>query len=403
MEQLRILVIHEVSYSKKIVYEYQLFAELLALKGHNVSVIDYDDTGDNVYKKRKYSRTGIAEVTLENVPYQDLPILKYLTGRLNHKKLIKEKLKNKEFDVVFLYSVFISGTNTVRLCKKYDVPVVYRVLDAYHLLRRSYLMMVPLYFGERYIYRNADVVCLTNEAMSEYVNKVAGKNINDRIKVLLHGVDMDFFQRKEKNKELLDRYGIKENEKVLLFLGTTYDFCGMDLIIERFEKIKAKITNIKLVVVGHGPLDDKLKQIVTEKKLEDYVILTGVRPYNEMPDFIRMADLSLNPFSINPITKNIIPIKILHCLAGGTPMLCTPIRDVVKYFPEDKSGVIYADIDNVDSFIEKIISVMSDNEQLKILSENAVKYIEQNFLLDKQIDKLEALLRSTTNHVSSSK
>ena len=403
MQQLRILIIHEVSYRKKIVYEYQLFAELLALKGHNVSVMDYDDTGDNLYQKRRFSRTGIADVTLENVPYLNLPILKYLTGRLNHKRLIREKLKNKEVDVVFLYSVFTNGTNTVRLCKKYKVPVVYRVLDAYHLLRRSYLMMIPLYFGEHFIYRNANVVSLTNEAMSEYVNKVAWKDITDRIKVLLHGVDMSFFQRKEKNKEMLARYGINENDKVLLFLGTTYDFCGIDLIIEKFERIKNRIPNVKLIVVGHGPLDDKLKQIVSEKKLEDCVILTGVRPYNEMPDFIRMADLSLNPFSINPITRDIIPIKILHCLAGGTPMLCTPIRDVVKYFPEKESGVIYANIEDADSFIDRMIEVASNDMQLDVLSENAVKHIKENFLLDKQIDKLEDLLQSVVNNGSVTK
>src|ERR1041385_7360323 len=104
MQPLRILVLHEVSYTKKIVYEYQLFAELLALRGHQVSVMDFDDTGDHVYQKKKYSRTDIADVTLENVPYINFPIIKYISGRINHKKLIRQKLKNNEIDVVFLYS-----------------------------------------------------------------------------------------------------------------------------------------------------------------------------------------------------------------------------------------------------------------------------------------------------------
>jgi glycosyltransferase involved in cell wall biosynthesis len=394
MRKLRILVIHEVSYTKKIVYEYQLFAELLAQKGHEVSVMDYDDTGDNIYQKKKYSRTGIAEVMLENVPYIKFPILKNISGRINHKKLIEPKLKNGEIDVVFLYSVFTSGTNTVRLCKKYNIPVVYRVLDAYHLLRRNHFTMLPLYFGERYIYRHADVVCLTNEAMTEYVNKVAGRNIQDRIKILLHGVDMSFFERKEKNKEMCQRYGIKETDKVFLFLGTTYVFSGIDLIIEKFEKILDKVPNAKMIVVGKGDLDEKLKQLVEKKKLQDYVILTGVRPYNEMPDFIKIADLSLNPFFINSITRDIIPIKILHCLAGGTPMLCTKIKDVVNYFPENTSGVVYADITNTDSFIEKMIEVISNDELLNTLSKNAVKHAGENFSLDGQINKLENLLVS---------
>ena len=397
MSQLRILVIHEVSYTKKIVYEYQLFPELLASRGHDVAVMDYDDTGDHIFQKKKYSKTGIAEVTLENVSYVNFPILKYITGRINHKKLIREKLKNKEIDVVFLYSVFINGTNTLRLCKKYNVPVIYRVLDAYHILRKNYFTMLPLYLGERYIYRNADVVCLINEAMLDYVNKVAGKKVDDRIKILMHAVDLPFFERKEKNKELLKKYNLEETDKIFLFLGTTYVFSGVDLIIENIEKIKNKIPNAKLLVVGKGDLDEKLITIVTEKNLQDSVILTGVRPYSEVPDFIKISDLSLTPFFINAITKDIIPIKVLNCLAGGSPMLCAPIRDVVKYFPEHKSGVVYADIKETDKFIDKLIQVASDDKLLAELSKNAVEHIKENFLLEGQIKKLEDLLYSVVN------
>ena len=116
-----------------------------------------------------------------------------------------------------------------------------------------------------------------------------------------------------------------------------------------------------------------------------------------MPDFIKASHLSLNPFSINPITRNIIPIKILHCLAVGTPMLCTPIRDVVRYFPEYESGVVYADISDVDSFVNKMIRVVSDNELLTKLSSNAVNHIQKNFLLEGQIKKLEDLLYSVVH------
>jgi len=393
-QQLRILFIHEVSYIKKVVYEYQLFPELLALRGHTVSVVDFDETGDHKYQKRKFSKTGIAEVYLENTPFTKLPVLNYLSAKINHKIAVEKKLKNKEIDVVFLYSVFINGTNTLRLCKKYKVPVIYRVLDAYHLIRRNYLTMLPLYIGERYIYRHADVVCLTNDAMRDYVNQVAGKDINDRIKILLHAIDMSFFERKNVNKELLKKYGLSESDKIFLFLGTTYVFSGLDLIVERFARIRQKIPNAKLLIVGSGDLDEKLKQLIRNQKLEEFVIMTGVRPYSEVPDFIKLANLSILPFAINSITRNIIPIKVLNYLAGGSPMLCTRIKDVVKYFPENKSGVVYGDIKNADSFIDKMIAVISDDEQLTALSRNAVNHIKENFSIEHQIESLESLLFS---------
>lgn len=393
-QRLRILFIHEVSYAKKVVYEYQLFPELLASRGHLVSVVDFDESGDHRYQTRKFSKTGIADVYLENTPFTKLPGLNYLSAKINHKKALEKKLKNKEIDVVFLYSVFINGTNTVRLCKKYKVPVIYRVLDAYHLIRRNYVTMLPLYVGERYIYRNADVVCLTNDAMRDYVNQVAGKDVSDRVKILLHAIDVSFFERKEGNIELLKKYGLNGSEKIFLFLGTTYVFSGLDLIVERFAKVRQRIPNAKLLIVGNGGLDEKLKQLIKNGKLEECVIMTGVRPYNEVPDFIKMANLSILPFAINSITRNIIPIKVLNYLAGGSPMLCTRIKDVVKYFPEHKSGVVYGDIEDADSFIEKMISLISDDEQLAVLSRNAVNHIKENFSIEHQIESLENLLFS---------
>jgi len=261
--------------------------------------------------------------------------------------------------------------------------------------------MLPLYIGERYIYRHADVVCLTNDAMRDYVNQVAGKNVNDRIKILLHAIDMSFFERKEVNKQLLKKYGLTESDKIFLFLGTTYVFSGLDLIVERFSSIRQKIPNAKLLIVGSGDLDERLKQIIRDERLEGDVIMTGVRPYSEVPDFIKLADLSILPFAINSITRNIIPIKVLNYLAGGSPMLCTRIKDVVRYFPEDKSGVVYGDIEDADSFVDKMIAVISDDEQLLALSRNAVNHIKENFSIDHQIDSLENLLFSLVKKPSS--
>src|SRR5437773_12570994 len=41
---MKILVVHEVNYLKKIIYEFQILPEILSMLGHDVTVIDYDDS-----------------------------------------------------------------------------------------------------------------------------------------------------------------------------------------------------------------------------------------------------------------------------------------------------------------------------------------------------------------------
>ena len=394
---LNILIVHEVSYLKKVVYEYQDFAERLASRGHNVSVVDYDATGDYKYKKVSCSRTGTGTVTLENTPYLNLPLVKYISGRFNYKKLLKKKLENKEVDIVFLYSVFINGTNTIRLCKKYNIPVIYRVLDVYHKIRMNIFMFLPLYIGEQFIYRNADVICLINKKMISYVEKLAGKGNIRSLELLTHGVDTDFFTRREKDRELMEKYDIRPEDRVALFLGTTYVFSGLDVIIANFDKLKEICPTFKLIVVGGGDLDEKLQAMVKKNAQEKEIILTGVRPYDEVPRFLSLADITFNSFSINDITRDIIPIKILQYLACGKPVVSTPIKDVVSLFPEKQSGILYHDIEDKEGYIKLLGETINNDNLLKELSDNAIKHIS-NFSVNKRIEELEKLFLRTINN-----
>ena len=135
---------------------------MLAARGHSVTVIDFDDQDGGQYFERDVSRTGHGIIRLRRTPHLNIPILKYLSGRRAYPALLEAAIEEGRADIVFLYSVFINGSNTIRLCQKRGIPVVYRLIDAYHKLRSDLLIQWPLFLGERFIYRNANVVCLLN-------------------------------------------------------------------------------------------------------------------------------------------------------------------------------------------------------------------------------------------------
>ena len=89
---MKILVIHEVPYLKKPVYEYQDFAERLASLGHQVSVFDFDQTGSGEKRTTRVSKTCLAEVELTNTGFIKLPVLSYLSGRRNAGLMLDEAL-----------------------------------------------------------------------------------------------------------------------------------------------------------------------------------------------------------------------------------------------------------------------------------------------------------------------
>ena len=373
---------------KKVVYEYQDFAERLASRGHTVTVIDFDPDGDGSGNHGEVSRTGIGTVVLENTGFLKLPILKYISGRYRYKKLLLKKLINKEIDVVFLYAVFINGTNTVSLCKKFNIPVCYRALDIYHKIRKNIFILPPLYFGEKYIYKHSDEVIPTNERLGNYVKRMSNGKCK-KIFLLHHGIDTSLFHKRDNNTKLRRKFGFNEDDKIAVFLGTTYDFAGIDVVIKNFAVMRIILPTIKIMIVGAGDYDTKLKRLIIEQGLEKEVVLTGFQPYEEVPEFLGIADIAFNSFRLNDITKDIIPVKIVQYLACGKPLICTPLPDIVKLFPEKDSGILYCDIKQGDKFAALIAETMANQTLMNQLSQNAVNFIVKNFDMNTQILKLE--------------
>lgn len=385
------LWVHEVSYSEKPVYEYQDFAERLVSRGHNVEVIDFNESVSSTNERYSVSRTGSGEVTLCTIPHSNIPVLKYIEARERYKQMLRSRLEEGKIDVAFVYSVFINGSSTVKLCHKFGIPVVYRVLDAYHRLRPGKMIQEILRYGERYVYRNADSILVTNEKMINYVSEIANRDVSNKVVVVNHGVDIEHFVNQQFDIQLAEKYQIKSDDIVALFLGTTYTFSGLYGLLKQMPQILKVIPSFKLMIVGSGELDDELAILVQNSNLSENVVMTGMIPYTELPKHLSLAKIAINPFQINPITQDIIPIKILQYQAAGLPVLSTPLPDLVIKHPEKTSGVIYSISDSTEDFIIKMVELLL---QPSILYEKGVKgqqFVKTNYSIGIAVDNIEKI------------
>jgi len=60
----------------------------------------------------------------------------------------------------------------------------------------------------------------------------------------------------------------------------------------------------------------------------------GMKAYDELPSYLAGWDVALMPFALNESTRFISPTKTPEYLAGGRPVVSTPIRDVVRPYGE---------------------------------------------------------------------
>jgi glycosyltransferase involved in cell wall biosynthesis len=90
----------------------------------------------------------------------------------------------------------------------------------------------------------------------------------------------------------------------------------------------------------------------------------GSKKYSELPAYLSGWDISLVSFALNESTQYISPTKTPEYLAGGKPVISTPIKDVVDSY--GKNGLVHI-INNAEEFIEvatKELAVKDKHEWL---------------------------------------
>ena len=70
----------------------------------------------------------------------------------------------------------------------------------------------------------------------------------------------------------------------------------------------------------------------TSIPVRDNIVRFGQQAYDDLPAFLACFDVALMPFARNEATRAISPTKTLEYLAGGKPVVSTPIADVVALY-----------------------------------------------------------------------
>jgi glycosyltransferase involved in cell wall biosynthesis len=399
---MNILFIHEIDWLRKVVYEIHSLPELLSSFGHNVFVIDLGELYERSHAidlgtlRTTESKVGRAHsdspITLIRPGFIKLPFLDRASAFFTHYFEIERILKNKNIDVVVLYSVPTDGLQTIKLAREHGIPVVFRSLDTLHMLVTQKMLRPFTFALEKRVYRRVDRVLTESPKLSEYVIRMGADS--NRVELLSLGVDMDKFNPEVDTRDIEVKLGIGENDGVIVFIGTLFDFSGLDSYLEQFPQVLREIPNARLVIVGDGPLMDRLKNLVTELGLEKNVVLTGFQPFDTMPQYINLADVCINPFVINDTTRDIIPGKMSQYLACGKPVLSTPLPGMTTMIQGPNQGVVYADI---SEFAENTIRLLKDANMARAIGENGYLYARDEHDEKRIARRLETILHQMTN------
>jgi glycosyltransferase involved in cell wall biosynthesis len=397
---MNILIIHEIDWIKKVSYEPHHLAELFSIKGHNIFIIDCKEPeikhlikGFHTSIISNYNRLyKNASITIIRPPSLLLKGFNRATHFLTCQKIIKKTVQENKIDIIWLYGVASNGIQSVKIAKEFNIPIIQRQLDVSHeFVKVPFLKQLTKKY-EKFVTSNVSKVLCSAPQLINYAIEMGAKEKN--VEYFPLGFDPHVFKPMVKDRQLADDLGISDIDKVILFVGTIYEFAGLENILQKFENIKDNIPEIKFLIIGGGPNFEKIKHLINKKNLKSYVILTNFKPQSEIPKFISLSDVCINPFEINKITDGIIPIKIFEYLACGKPVLSTPLKGTMDLLNEEDFGIIYSPY---DMFVDNLSNLLTDTKKLNELSKKGLDYIiknhDWNILSDSLLKKFENLIK----------
>jgi glycosyltransferase involved in cell wall biosynthesis len=338
----KILFVHEVSYLKKPIYEMHEFPELLANLGHEITFFEFDEgrkfweKGPKPPESQRVSGRVLTNVSIQiERPFQlGLPVLDRLFVILSSIPRLLRLLKVRGFDVIVLYAVPTYGVQTTLLAKAFGIPLVFRALDVSHKIRSS-LLAPFIKLVERFVYKNSTVISANNPAMKDYCRALGSNEVATSVD--FPPLDVDHFEKGHGNSELAPSLGILPSDKVVVYMGTFFYFSGLKQVLHQFAERTKQLADVKLLLIGGGEQAKELRELSQKLNLENNVIFTGFVPYAELPKYLGVADVAINPLIPSLVANNAFPNKVLQYLASGLHVVSTPLTGLSKVFGGSKN------------------------------------------------------------------
>ncbi len=224
---------------------------------------------------------------------------------------------------------------------------------------------------EKYCNKYDKIICVVDEMKEKLVSKF-DIDANKMLVVSNH-----------EKKSFIDNFTKNTSQKIIAkdtfsitYVGGFGPHRGLDTAIKGMSTIVRSIPNAILFLIGKGSSDveNKLKEIVIENKVEDHVKFVGYRPFTEVSAIMSASSINIIPHKADEHTNNTIPHKLFQIMLSNSMLLvssCKPLKRIVEKYD---AGLVF-EAGNSQDFSDKVIEVFTNFDKISYKKENAFKAV----------------------------
>lgn len=179
--------------------------------------------------------------------------------------------------------------------------------------------------------------------------------------------------------ELKKSWNYTDKDRVILFVGRMTEEKQPEKMIDIYEKLYMHDASYRLVMVGQGELLGKVKQRISEKKLENMISIYERVPNDRMWEFYSISECYIN---LN--THEIFGMAILEAMYYGSVVFALKAPGPELIIKDRISGYL---CDSEDELLRMVLEA-----DKCVIGNAAKKHVEENFMWESSAGKLECII-----------
>lgn len=283
-------------------------------------------------------------------------------------------------DILHAHSPALNAIAALRAGRKHGIPVVYEVRAFWedaavdHGTSKEGGVRYRLTRGlETSAFKRADAVTTICEGLRQDI--VARGIPEHKVTVIPNAVDIEKFSVGGTGDAALRQQLGLTGHRIIGFIGSFYAYEGLDLLLQAFPTILRGAPDARLLLVGGGPQDNKLKHLAAELGIQDKIIFTGRVPHDQVQRYYDLVDILAYPRHSMRLTELVTPLKPLEAMAQGRLLVASDVGGHKELIQDGKTGILFKAEDPL-ALANAVLRLLAEESRWPELRSAARQFVE---------------------------
>jgi colanic acid/amylovoran biosynthesis glycosyltransferase len=202
-----------------------------------------------------------------------------------------------------------------------------------------------------------------------------------KVVVLPLGVDVDAFTPRRPTRDPAEPFR-------LISVGRLTAPKGYPVLIEAVALLRQRGCNVRLTLVGEGPLRATLEQLIALRGLKDHVRLVGACNHARITEYYESSDA----FVLSSFLEG-VPVVLMEAMAMELPCVATWITGVPEIIEKDLEGLLVPPA-SAAAIAEAVERLMQDPQAARRLGSAARRKVIAKYHLERNVERLAEEFRA---------